>query len=327
VSQLTKAQRVNFGQYINDQVFPRDKTKELGYGCPRATNQVDLEAAKTKKARYKRIIETTENSPEFLKEIASWRKRDDLALGEDFDKQLKNNIYERGYDLRSAMSMIYRSIHSNIENLFKGKVGINPKHRNVGDAVNDNLGLQGGLINALSSSFGWTYATLQKTVGESVEKISTILNNNKKALNSMLKMQFTLFNLLLNKLGVQNFPFVSFNVLDEDALEFYDLKKGTVLVLKEKTINSVIKAAKEKDAAAIMRGGNVRSNPKMPLRNSSIPVGCPAGDISLESIREPDDKSMKSNLNAEVLEYLDTVVKTKVLPHLDKLRDNAKTEQ
>lgn len=326
VTELTTAQRVLFGQYINDQVFPKDEKEKLGHKCPFATNQDDLDAYARKKDRYKRIQETVENSPEFLREIASWRKREDLALGKDFEKNLKNNIYERGYDLKGIMSMIYRQINSNIENLFSGQFNLKPKHSSMDDAMNDNLGIQGGLINALSSSLGWTYASLQKTVGESVEKISKILNNNKKVLTSMLGMQFTVFNIFLNKLGIKDFPFLSFNVLDEKGLELVDLKKAPVLVPKISTINSTIEEAKKEDAFATMQGLNLRRDPQMLLRNSSLPVGCPAGKISMESVRKEGDKTMKSNLNAEVLEYLDTVIKTKVLPHLDKLNENAKAE-
>ena len=153
------------------------------------------------------------------------------------------------------------------------------------------------------------------------------MNKNKKALKSLFDPQFVLFQLFLNELGINSFPFLGFKEMDETKLELLDLKNSAqILVPTEKALHNIVAKAKEENAHSIMYGGQ-STGAKFYLRDSSLPFGCPAGAVSLRSIREPGDKEMKSTLNSEFIEYIDTVIKKFIVPNLDKLIANEAAAQ
>jgi hypothetical protein len=209
VSEISLAQRIAFGQYINDQVFPPDSSEPLKRKCPFDLDSIDILRFEQKKKVYDRIKTTVGNSQVFLKKIASWRKDKDLALGQDFDKNLDSHMQTGNYSLRDALSMVFRAITGNISDLFRNETLLKPAQgeSSIESVINDPQSVEGGLINAVSTQLGWTYATLQKTLGKSAGQISKILDNNKKALRSFLELQFSLFNMVLNELDINTNPF------------------------------------------------------------------------------------------------------------------------
>ncbi len=324
MSQLSLAQRIHFGKYINDQVFPQDDKSPLKHGCPFQVGAEDEQRLAEKKARYDRIRATVENSQDFLKTIASWRKDKNLALGQDFDENLDRHIASGNFSLRAALSMVYRNIEGNITGLFRNETLLRPidGEKSIESVINDPPSVQGGLINGLSTQLGWTFVTLQKTVDKSVIDISKILDNNKKALRAFLKLQFSLFNMVLNELGISSMPLLGFNKMDEEKLELVDLQSAPILIPKQEVLEDVIAKAKHKNADALMQGGSVRTGSELFLRDSSMPLGCHAAEISMKSVREEGHNQMKANLASEFMEYIDTVVKQKILPRLNTLTIN-----
>ena len=319
---LELAQRIAFGDYINDQVFPVDANEKLGRKCPFHIEEEDIQRKAEKTRRYSRIEATVENSDEFLRTIASWRKDKNLGINEAVMQNLNKRAEAGDLSLFDAMSMLYRSIDGNIKNLFANESLLKPVdgETSLESVLYDPSAVQGGMINALATQFAWTYVTMQKAVGDSVQKLGKIFDNNKKALHSFMKMQFSVFNIMLNEFGIKNFPFLSFHRYDESKFDLLPLGKSSILVPSESAINTVIKKAKEKDAYAEMQGGSTRESPYFMVRDSSVPFACPAAKMSMESVREAGDKSMKSNLASEFMEYLDEVIKEKLLPKLDKLK-------
>lgn len=330
MSEISIAQKIAFGKYINDQVFPEDSKSKLKHQCPFRTGAEDEQRFAEKTRKYDRIKVTVENSKDFLKTIASWRKDKNLALGGNFDKDLGDRIEKDNYNLEQVLGMVFRQVQSNIQTLFRNPTLLKPVEgeASLESVLEDPQSVQGGMLNALSTQLGWTFTTLQKTAGKSVIDISKILNNNKKALRAFLEPQFSLFNMVLNEFGVQTMPFLSFNKLDKAKFELVDLKSAPILLPKEEVLRDVIANAKQEDAHALMHSGSVRQSPKLYLKNSSMPIGCPAAEISMEPVRAPHDHEMKSTLASEFMEYLDVVVKQKILPRLDKIEvDNDHNKQ
>ncbi len=320
---ISLAQRIAFGQYINDQVFPPDSSEPLKHKCPFLTSQVDKQRLLEKERRYERITKTVENSPDFLKAIASWRKDRNLALGQDFDKNLDSHIQGGKFSLRDALSMVFRTITGNISDLFRNENLLKPAQGeySIESVIKDPQSVQGGLINAVSTQLAWTYDTLQKTLDKSVEQISKILDNNKKALRSFLQLQFSLFFMVLNELGIKTIPIFGFNEMDETKLELVaSSNSAQILLPKQEVLEAVIANAKKKDAYAIQQGGSFQGGSELFVRNSSVPLGCTAAEISMESVRAPGDHDLKANLASEFMEYIDVVVKQKILPRLDRFK-------
>ena len=321
MSEISLAQRIAFGQYINYQVFPRDEVGTVK--CPFHTEPEDEQRLVEKRKIYERIRATVENSQDFLKTIASWRKDKNLALGPDFEKILDSHIDNKNCSLRDALSMVFRAITGNISDLFKNETLLKPVdgEKSIESVINDPQSVEGGLINSVSTQLAWTYVTLRKTLGESAQQISKILDNNKKALRSFLKLQFSLFNMVLNELGIQTIPIIGFNKMNETKLELLNLKNSAQILLpKQEVLEAVIAKAKQKDAYAVMHGGSSRRGSELYLRESSLPLGCPAALMSMESVRAPGDHDLKANLASEFMEYIDVVVKQKILPRLDRIK-------
>lgn len=321
MSEISLAQRIAFGQYINDQVFPKDSKGEVQ--CPFQIEPEDVQRQKEKRKIYERIRTTVENSPDFLKTIASWRKDKNLALGKDFDENLDRHINNKNYSLRDALSMVFRAITGNISALFRNETLLQPAQGEVSieSVINDPQSVEGGLINSVSTQLAWTYASLQKALGKSAEQISKILNNNKKALISSMKLQFSLFMMFLNELGINTVPYIGFNKMDETKLELVDLKGSSQILLpKQEVLENIIAKAKQENSYAVMQGGSVRRGSELFLRESSLPLGCPAALMSMESVRAPGDHDLKANLASEFMEYIDVVVKQKILTRLDRFK-------
>jgi hypothetical protein len=325
VPDLTTAQRIAFGQYINDQVFPKDEKQELKHECPFHTDEIDLKRLTQKNDRFERMTKTMERSRTFLETIASWKKKSDLGLGSDFEKNLDNRIGDpdNAYDLEKVLGMIYRGVNHNLEALFRDPNTqlIHAKEDTNWDAIaSDPKSVQGGLINAVATQLGWTFTTIKKMSNQATENISKTLSFNLKALKSMLKMQFSLFNMTLNELGIRSFPIFTFYRFDEDKFELLNLKNNnSVLVPTENTVNEVLRKAKEPNAYALMQGGSSRESPKMYLRDSSMPKGCPAEHVSLDSVSENIGRDVKANLVTEFMDYIDLIVQKLVIPRLDKI--------
>jgi hypothetical protein len=127
--------------------------------------------------------------------------------------------------------------------------------------------------------------------------------------------------MVLNELGIQTIPIIGFNKMNETKLELLNLKNSAQILLpKQEVLEAVIAKAKQKDAYAVMHGGSSRRGSELYLRESSLPLGCPAALMSMESVRAPGDHDLKANLASEFMEYIDVVVKQKILPRLDRIK-------
>lgn len=326
MSLLSLAQRIAFGQYINDEVFPKDKDSELGHKCPFATDATDKQRLDEKDERYQRIVATMARSKAFLSEISSWKRDKNLGLGSDFETNLDNRISDKdnAYDLEKVLGMVFRAVNSKIENIFRNPSTqlVHAKGEKNWEAISsDPRTVQGGMLNAVATQLGWSFATIKKMAGQARTDIEKTLDLNIKSFKSLIKMQFSLFNMTLNELGVRTFPFLSFHKFDDSKFELLETAKGNkVLVPTEKVILDVIEKAKKPDAHAIMQGGSPGISPKMFLRDSSMPKACLAEDVSLDGIRDDFDKDLKANILAEFLDYMNCIVKDLVIPKLGQIK-------